>query len=117
MKHPEGFLEKPCLAAQTFGTVHDISKPKGAIMKTETFSYLPALSEEQVTKQIQYFLKNGWTVGIEYCAQPSPELAFWNWWKLPLFTARTTEEIVSTDSITSKTRLMSGSWFRRMLNL
>ena len=62
-------------------------------MKTETFSYLPALSEEQVTKQIQYFLKNGWTVGIEYCAQPSPELAFWNWWKLPLFTARTMEEI------------------------
>lgn len=64
-------------------------------MKTETFSYLPALSEEQVTKQIQYFLKKGWTVGIEYCTQPYPELMFWNWWKLPLFTARTAEEILA----------------------
>jgi len=62
-------------------------------MKTETFSYLPALSDKQVTKQIQYFLKNDWVVGIEYCIQPYPELAFWNWWKLPLFTASTAEEI------------------------
>ncbi|MEW5938163.1 MAG: ribulose bisphosphate carboxylase small subunit [Chloroflexota bacterium] len=64
-------------------------------MKTETFSYLPALSREQVEKQIQYFLKNGWVVGIEYSSQPGPSLVFWNWWRLPLFNVRTVEGIMA----------------------
>jgi ribulose-bisphosphate carboxylase small chain len=63
-------------------------------MKTETFSYLPALNAEQVAKQVEYFLRNGWVVGIEYCARPDPALAFWNWWKLPLFNARAAAEIM-----------------------
>src|SRR5574342_1138905 len=57
-------------------------------MKTETFSYLPALTKEQIEKQIQYFLDNSWVVGIEYSSQPDPALAFWDWWKLPLFNIR-----------------------------
>ncbi|MFQ6020187.1 MAG: ribulose bisphosphate carboxylase small subunit, partial [Dehalococcoidia bacterium] len=28
-------------------------------MKLETFSYLPPMTQEQVTKQIQYILANG----------------------------------------------------------
>ena len=64
-------------------------------MKTETFSYLSALTSEQVEKQIQYFLNNGWVVGIEYSSQPSPALAFWDWWKLPLFNMRSVDEIMT----------------------
>lgn len=64
-------------------------------MKTETFSYLPAFSQEQIEKQIQYFLKMNWVVGIEYTSQPDPKLAFWDWWKLPLFNMRTVAEIMS----------------------
>lgn len=64
-------------------------------MKTETFSYLPAFSREQIEKQIQYFLKMNWVVGIEYTSQPNPTLAFWDWWKLPLFNIRTVDEIMA----------------------
>jgi len=64
-------------------------------MKTETFSYLPTFTSEQVEKQIQYFLNNGWVVGIEYSSQPDPALAFWDWWKLPLFNFRMVNEIMA----------------------
>lgn len=64
-------------------------------MKTETFSYLPAFSREQIENQIQYFLKMNWVVGIEYTPQPDPKLAFWNWWRLPLFNVRTVDGIMS----------------------
>jgi ribulose-bisphosphate carboxylase small chain len=64
-------------------------------MKTETFSYLPALTSEQVEKQIQYFLNNNWVIGIEYSSQPGPVLAFWDWWKLPLFNMCSVDEIIS----------------------
>ena len=64
-------------------------------MKTETFSYLPELTMEQIEKQIQYFIDNDWVVGIEYTSQPDPALAFWDWWKLPLFNMRSVDEIMS----------------------
>jgi ribulose-bisphosphate carboxylase small chain len=64
-------------------------------MKTETFSYLPALTSEQVEKQIQHFLNNSWVIGIEYSSQPGPALAFWDWWKLPLFNMRSVDEIMA----------------------
>ena len=64
-------------------------------MKTETFSYLPAFTGEQVEKQVQYFLNNGCVIGIEYSSLPGPALAFWDWWKLPLFNMRSVDEIMS----------------------
>ncbi|MBI5351071.1 MAG: ribulose bisphosphate carboxylase small subunit [Chloroflexi bacterium] len=64
-------------------------------MKTETFSYLPTLTSEQIEKQIQYFLNQGWVVGIEHSSRLDPKLAFWDWWKLPLFNVRTVGEIMS----------------------
>lgn len=64
-------------------------------MKTETFSYLPALTTEEIEKQIQCFLDNGWVVGIEYSSQPGPTLTFWDWWKLPLFNLRSVSEIMA----------------------
>ncbi len=64
-------------------------------MKTETFSYLPAFTSEQVEKQIQYFLNNGCVISIEYSSQPGPALAFWDWWKLPLFNMRSVDEIMA----------------------
>lgn len=63
-------------------------------MKTETFSYLPALNQEQLTRQIQYFLDNDWIPGIEFTARPGPTTSLWNWWKLPLFGARTPDEVL-----------------------
>lgn len=64
-------------------------------MKTETFSYIPPFTDEQTAKQIEYFLKKDWIVGIEYSSQPNPALAFWNWWKLPMFGQHTAKETLA----------------------
>lgn len=64
-------------------------------MKTETFSYIPPFTNEQIVKQIEYFLKNNWIVGIEYSASPGPTLAYWDWWKLPLFGQHTAENVMA----------------------
>jgi len=37
-----------------------------------TFSFLPDLTDEQITKQLDYCLNNGWAVGIEYTDDPHP---------------------------------------------
>jgi len=50
-----------------------------------TFSYLPDLSDEQITKQIQYALENGWPISIEYTDDPHPRNTYWEMWALPMF--------------------------------
>jgi len=50
-----------------------------------TFSYLPDLTDEQITKQIQYAIDNSWAVSIEYTDDPHPRNAYWEMWGLPLF--------------------------------
>ena len=32
----------------------------------ETFSFLPPLSDAEISKQVQYLLNNGWTPCIEF---------------------------------------------------
>ncbi|MGI9006859.1 MAG: ribulose bisphosphate carboxylase small subunit [Streptosporangiaceae bacterium] len=54
-------------------------------MKLETFSYLPALSGEQLVRQVGSILERGLVVGIEYTAAPDPRDHYWTMWKLPLF--------------------------------
>lgn len=50
-----------------------------------TFSYLPDLTEEEVTAQVRYCLGNGWAVSIEYTDDPHPRNAYWEMWGLPMF--------------------------------
>ena len=49
------------------------------------FSFLPDLTDEQVTKQIQYALDKNWAVSIEYTDDPHPRNNYWEMWGLPLF--------------------------------
>jgi ribulose-bisphosphate carboxylase small chain len=49
------------------------------------FSYLPALTDEQIEKQVQYALDNGWPVSIEYTDDPHPRNSYWEMFGLPLF--------------------------------
>lgn len=64
-------------------------------MRTETFSYLPPLTDEQIEKQIAYILRNGWIPAIEYTDRPGPTNHYWTLWKLPLFEATTVEEVMA----------------------
>lgn len=50
-----------------------------------TFSYLPDLSDAQITKQIDYCLANGWAVGLEYTDDPHPRNTFWEMFGNPMF--------------------------------
>ena len=49
------------------------------------FSFLPDLTDEQITKQIQYAIDNSWAVSIEYTDDPHPRNNYWEMWGLPLF--------------------------------
>ena len=50
-----------------------------------TFSFLPDLTSEQIEKQIEYCLANGWSLGIEYTDDPHPRNSLWEMWNLPMF--------------------------------
>jgi ribulose-bisphosphate carboxylase small chain len=50
-----------------------------------TFSFLPDLTDEQVASQIDYCLRMGWSIGIEYTDDPHPRNSYWEMWKPPMF--------------------------------
>jgi len=50
-----------------------------------TFSFLPDLTDEQIEKQIEFCLGNGWSLGIEYTDDPHPRNSLWEMWNLPMF--------------------------------
>ena len=49
------------------------------------FSFLPDLTDEQITKQIQYAIDKSWAVSIEFTDDPHPRNSYWEMWGLPLF--------------------------------
>ena len=61
----------------------------------ETLSYLPPLSDAQISRQLQYILDNGYIPGVEFSESSAPEQHYWTLWKLPLFNATSTNEILS----------------------
>jgi ribulose-bisphosphate carboxylase small chain len=50
-----------------------------------TFSFLPDLTDEQVTAQIAYALDHGWAMSVEHTDDPHPRNAYWEMWGLPMF--------------------------------
>jgi len=50
-----------------------------------TFSFLPDLSDEQITRQIDYCLGKGWALGIEYTDDPHPRNTYWEMFGAPMF--------------------------------
>ena len=49
------------------------------------FSYLPDLTDAQITRQIEYALKNNYAVGIEYTDDPHPRNTYWEMYGNPMF--------------------------------
>ena len=52
------------------------------------FSFLPDLTDEQITAQVQYCLEKGWAVNIEFTDDPHPRNTYWDMWGLPMFDLR-----------------------------
>ena len=49
------------------------------------FSFLPELSDEQITRQLKYAIDNDWAVNVEYTDDPHPRNTYWEMWGLPMF--------------------------------
>jgi ribulose-bisphosphate carboxylase small chain len=53
-----------------------------------TFSFLPDLTDEQISRQIEYCLGNGWAVSVEYTDDPHPRNTYWEMFGTPMFDIR-----------------------------
>ncbi len=53
-----------------------------------TFSFLPELTDDQITAQIEYCLRNDWAIGVEYTDDPHPRNFLWEMWGNPMFDLR-----------------------------
>jgi len=49
------------------------------------FSYLPDLTDKQITAQIEYALQRNWAVGVEYTDDPHPRNTYWEMYGNPMF--------------------------------
>ena len=49
------------------------------------FSMLPDLNDDQIKKQVEYAIKSGFAVSIEWTDDPHPRNCYWEMWGLPLF--------------------------------
>lgn len=53
-----------------------------------TFSFLPDLTDDQITRQIDYCLDKGWALAIEYTDDPHPRNTYWEMFGPPMFDLR-----------------------------
>ena len=50
-----------------------------------TFSYLPDLTDDEITAQIDYALGNSWPLSVEFTDDPHPRNTYWEMWGMPMF--------------------------------
>jgi ribulose-bisphosphate carboxylase small chain len=50
-----------------------------------TFSYLPDLTDGEISAQLGYALGRGWAVAVEFTDDPHPRNVLWEMWGLPMF--------------------------------
>lgn len=49
------------------------------------FSFLPALTDEEIRMQVDYAISKGWAVSIEWTDDPHPRNVYWHMWGIPMF--------------------------------
>ncbi|MEZ5954763.1 MAG: ribulose bisphosphate carboxylase small subunit [Hyphomonas sp.] len=49
------------------------------------FSFLPDLTDDQISKQVEYCLDREWAIGIEHSDDPHPRNTYWEMWGNPMF--------------------------------
>jgi ribulose-bisphosphate carboxylase small chain len=52
------------------------------------FSFLPDLTDKEISLQVEYALDKGYAIAIEYTEDPHPRNAYWNMWGHPMFDLR-----------------------------
>lgn len=64
-----------------------MTNPVGRITQGQ-FSFLPDLSDAEITAQIEYGLKKGFSWSVEYSDDPHPRNTFWEMFGMPMFDLR-----------------------------
>jgi ribulose-bisphosphate carboxylase small chain len=67
------------------------------------FSFLPDLTDAQITKQIEYALRNNYAVGVEYTDDPHPRNTYWEMFGNPMFDLKDAAGILSEINACRKT--------------
>ena len=64
-----------------------ITNPTGRITQGQ-FSFLPELTDAEITLQIEYGLQRGYAWSVEYTDDPHPRNTYWNMYGNPMFDLR-----------------------------
>jgi ribulose-bisphosphate carboxylase small chain len=64
-----------------------MTNPAGRITQGQ-FSFLPELTDEEITLQIQYGLDKGYAWSVEYTDDPHPRNTYWEMFGMPMFDLR-----------------------------
>ncbi len=61
-----------------------MTNPTGRITQGQ-FSFLPDLTDAEITAQIEYGLKRGYAWSVEYTDDPHPRNTYWEMFGMPMF--------------------------------
>jgi ribulose-bisphosphate carboxylase small chain len=61
-----------------------MTNPTGRVTQGQ-FSFLPDLTDEEITSQIEYGLARGYAWSVEYTDDPHPRNTYWEMFGLPMF--------------------------------
>ena len=61
-----------------------MTNPTGRITQGQ-FSFLPELTDQEITQQIEYGLKRGYAWSVEYTDDPHPRNTYWEMFGMPMF--------------------------------
>ena len=67
------------------------------------FSYLPDLTDKQITAQIEYALGKNWALGVEYTDDPHPRNTYWEMYGNPMFDLKDASAILTEVNACRKT--------------
>ncbi|WP_396434743.1 ribulose bisphosphate carboxylase small subunit [Limnohabitans sp.] len=67
------------------------------------FSFLPELTDKQITAQIEYALGKNWALGVEYTDDPHPRNTYWEMYGNPMFDLKDASGILSEVNACRKT--------------
>ena len=67
------------------------------------FSYLPDLTDKQITAQIEYALSKNWALGVEYTDDPHPRNTYWEMYGNPMFDLKDASAILTEVNACRKT--------------
>ncbi len=61
-----------------------MTNPNGIVTQGQ-FSFLPPLTDVQITAQINYALNKDWALSVEYTDDPHPRNTYWEMFGAPMF--------------------------------